>query len=113
MSVRVDIISCKKLKIDDVILLTEAFFDLSVSTFFCPSFLQLRKAIAVASTQMVSNISTILIAISITLMVIRILYVMYRTSKPLRTTPSRPLSTLIVLGSGLVMSLPSYHVLIC
>ncbi|KAM7500642.1 hypothetical protein LguiA_025056 [Lonicera macranthoides] len=49
---------------------------------------------------MLSNISTFLIAIAITFMVIRILYVMYSTSKPLCTMPSRPLSTLIVLGSG-------------
>jgi len=57
-------------------------------------------AIAVASIKMVSNISTILIAITIILTVIRILYVMYRTSKPRRTKSPQPLSTHIVLGSG-------------
>ncbi|KAK3038700.1 hypothetical protein RJ639_028307 [Escallonia herrerae] len=50
-------------------------------------------------SNLTSNVSTLLITITITLVVIRFLYVMYWCGKPLRTS-LQPISTLIVLGSG-------------
>ncbi|KAL2244698.1 UNVERIFIED_CONTAM: UDP-N-acetylglucosamine transferase subunit ALG14 [Sesamum indicum] len=46
------------------------------------------------------NASILLIIGASTLIVIRIFYIIYRSSKPLYSTPPGPLSTLIVLGSG-------------
>ncbi|XP_059665653.1 UDP-N-acetylglucosamine transferase subunit ALG14 [Cornus florida] len=47
-----------------------------------------------------TNVSTILLTITLSLIVIRVLYVIYRSSKPLHTSSPQPLSTLIILGSG-------------
>lgn len=50
---------------------------------------------------MVEFISIILVAvITTTLLVVRILYVISQTSKPIRNTSQKHLSTLVVLGSG-------------
>uniref|UniRef100_A0A5B6ZH51 UDP-N-acetylglucosamine transferase subunit ALG14 n=1 Tax=Davidia involucrata TaxID=16924 RepID=A0A5B6ZH51_DAVIN len=47
-----------------------------------------------------SNVPILLITITVTIIVIRVLYVIYWSSKPLRTTSPQPVSTLVVLGSG-------------
>ncbi|GMH30312.1 hypothetical protein Nepgr_032155 [Nepenthes gracilis] len=43
---------------------------------------------------------TIFITFTITLIVIRVIYVIHRSGKPMRPKTSKPVSTLIVLGSG-------------
>ncbi|KAF8413600.1 hypothetical protein HHK36_001592 [Tetracentron sinense] len=45
-------------------------------------------------------VEDLIIAITITAIVIRILYVVHRSSKPLSIPTPQPISTLIVLGSG-------------
>ncbi|KAJ8424937.1 hypothetical protein Cgig2_030893 [Carnegiea gigantea] len=47
-----------------------------------------------------SNAVVILIVAVLTLILLRLLFVINRTGKPLRPTSAKPLSTLIVLGSG-------------
>ncbi|KAJ8441023.1 hypothetical protein Cgig2_021387 [Carnegiea gigantea] len=47
-----------------------------------------------------SNGVVILVVTVLTLIVLRLLFVIHRTGKPLRPTAVKPLSTLIVLGSG-------------
>lgn len=46
------------------------------------------------------NVAILLIIGTSTLVLIRIFYVIYRSSKPLHSRPPGALSTLIVLGSG-------------
>ncbi|KAK9268158.1 hypothetical protein L1049_010600 [Liquidambar formosana] len=41
-----------------------------------------------------------IVIITISFIVIRVLYVIYRSSKPIRTSVPKPVSTLIILGSG-------------
>lgn len=62
--------------------------------------LAMEKGINCCSSVLASNVYICFITITIALIVIRVSYVIYRSSKPLCTTSPQPLSTLIVLGSG-------------
>nr|GEX57831.1 UDP-N-acetylglucosamine transferase subunit ALG14 [Tanacetum cinerariifolium] len=42
----------------------------------------------------------LVVAITTTLLVVRVLYVIYQSSKPIRKASQKHLSTLVVLGSG-------------
>ncbi|KAG5565179.1 hypothetical protein RHGRI_001170 [Rhododendron griersonianum] len=62
--------------------------------------LAMEKGINCCFSASASNVYIYFITIAIALVVIRVSYVIYRSSKPLHTTSPQPLSTLIVLGSG-------------
>ncbi|KAI8571654.1 hypothetical protein RHMOL_Rhmol01G0136500 [Rhododendron molle] len=62
--------------------------------------LAMEKGINCFFSASASNVYIYFITIAIALVVIRVSYVIYRSSKPLHTTSPQPLSTLIVLGSG-------------
>ena len=57
---------------------------------------------------MASSATIIIFLIGITLVVCRVLYAMYWSSKPLRKRAPQPVSTLIVLGSGELLGLPRF-----
>ncbi|KAL0398367.1 UNVERIFIED_CONTAM: hypothetical protein Sradi_2180000 [Sesamum radiatum] len=59
------------------------------------------------------NASILLIIGASTLIVIRIFYIIYRSSKPLYSTPPGPLSTLIVLGSDSVQWTWNLYTTLC
>lgn len=65
------------------------------------------------STMASSNIAVLLAIGVITLLVIRIIYVINRRRKPLHSKSPRSLSTLIVLGSGLVLCLIVFLLFYC
>lgn len=67
--------------------------------------LAMEKGINCCFSASASNVYIYFITIAIALVVIRVSYVIYRSSKPLHTTSPQPLSTLIVLGSGLLICL--------
>ncbi|XP_049393771.1 uncharacterized protein LOC125858129 [Solanum stenotomum] len=60
----------------------------------------MEKGDCCLSTMASSNIAVLLTIGVITVLVIRIIYVIYRSRKPLHSKSPRSLSTLIVLGSG-------------
>ena len=55
---------------------------------------------------MASSATITFFLVGITLVMCRVLYAMYRSSKPLRKRAPQPVSTLIVLGSGELPDLP-------